>query len=113
MPGKVADPAAKEQQGAEGQRVPGNDPLQVSGAKCSSRLMVGSATLTMLKSSCRTNCAATTSPSAMPSRRIVDPSASVRETGGDAASLLGGPVGRRVTIAVFGGAGSEIGRAHV
>ena len=38
-----------------------------AGAKCSSRLMVGSAMLTMLESSCSTNWAATTSPSAKPS----------------------------------------------
>ena len=72
-----------------------------AGAKCNSRLMVGSATLTMLKSSCRTNCAATTSPSARLNGRTVGPVAGVDEPIGDAVALPGGPGGWLVTISLF------------
>jgi hypothetical protein len=61
VPGPVPDPAPEQQQGAEREGVPGDDPLQVRRAKCSSRLMVGSAMFTMLKSSCSTNWAASDS----------------------------------------------------
>ena len=64
----VTDAPAEEEEGAEGQRVASDDPLQVRRAKSNSRLIVGSAMLTMLKSSWSTNWAATTSPRAVPIR---------------------------------------------